>query len=149
MSHQTVIPHISHNRHNHGGVLFFPAGVLFPTENAIKTAFSKVYSGNTNINMPNKKHERKAKHQIPQKTPNTQQENTKYAKKIHQTRQKNTNYAKKNTKYAKKKTPNTPKYSKFSFTLYCREKILFQIHALFGVLFTGLKSMVVYQKGQI
>ena len=70
---------------------------------------------------------------------NTKQ-NTKYAKKkrqmpqkIHQIRQKNTNYAKKNTKYAKK-APNTPKYSKFSFTLFCREKILFQIHALFGVL---------------
>ena len=60
------------------------------------------------------------KHQI-------RQINTKYAKKhqilqkIHQIRQKNTNYAKKNNKYAKK-TPNTPKYSKFSFTLFCREK---------------------------
>merc|ERR1712105_173089 len=94
-------------------VYFFPAGVLFSTENAIKTAFSKVYSGNTNINMPNKKHERKAKHQIRQK-------NTKYAKR-------NTKCAKKYTKYANK-TPTTPKknqickktkYSKilqFSFT---------------------------------
>ena len=38
-----------------------------------------------------------------------------------------------------KKAPNTPKYSKFSFTLFCREKILFQIHALFGVIYRPKK----------
>ena len=48
-------------------------------------------------------------------------QNTKYAKKPQ--------LCQKNTKYAKK-APNTPKYSKFSFTLFCREKILFQIYAL-------------------
>ena len=32
-------------------VYFFPAGVPFSTENAIKTAFSKVYSENININL--------------------------------------------------------------------------------------------------
>ena len=69
--------------------------------------------------------------------------------------------AKQNTKDAKK-TPNTPnkhqirkkntKYSKIlQIFIYAvlSQKNLFQIHALFGVLFTGLKSMVVYQKGQI
>ena len=40
-------------------------------------------------------------------------QNTKYAKKPQ--------LCQKNTKYAKK-APNTPKYSKFSFTLFCREK---------------------------
>ena len=50
--------------------------------------------------MPNKKHERKAKHQIPQKTPNTQQENTKYAKKTPNTQKKH---------QILKKTPTTPK----------------------------------------
>ena len=94
--------------------------------------------------MPNKKHERKAKHQIRQK-------NTKYAKK-------NTKYPKKYTKYANK-TPTTPKNTKYAkknqilqifiYAVLSRKNILFQIYALFGVLFTGLKSMVVYQKRQI
>ena len=39
-----------HHRTTGGGVLF-PAGVPFSTENAIKTAFSKVYSVNININL--------------------------------------------------------------------------------------------------
>ena len=34
-----------------GGGVLFPAGVPFSTENAIKTAFSKVYSENININL--------------------------------------------------------------------------------------------------
>ena len=57
---------------------------------------------------------------------------------------KNTKYAKQNKEYAKKhqirqKTPNMPKNTNFAKKNY----------ALFSVLFTGLKSMVVYQKRQI
>ena len=37
---------------------------------------------------------------------------------------------------------------KYLFTLFCREKFLSQIYALFGVPFTGLKNMVAYQKWQ-
>ena len=49
-------------------VYFFPAGVLFSTENAIKTAFSKVYSGNINTKYAKKKHQIHKKHQILKKT---------------------------------------------------------------------------------
>ena len=74
--------------------------------------------------------------------------------KKHQLRQKKTNYAKKTpnmqkkTKYAKKHQilQNTPN---FHLRCFVAKKFLVQIYALFGVLFTGLKSMVVYQKGQI
>ena len=112
-------------------VYFFPAGVLFSTENAIKTAFSKVYSGNTNINMPNKKHERKAKHQIRQKKHQIR-------KKKHQIRKKTPNM---------QKTPNTPK--NFIYAVLSRKKFCSKFTHFVGVLFTDLKSMVVYQNGQI
>ena len=38
-----TIPHISHHRHHRRWCTFFQAVYLFSTENAIKTAFSKVY----------------------------------------------------------------------------------------------------------
>ena len=38
---------------------------------------------------------------------------------------------------------------KYWFTLFCREKFLSRIYALFGVPFTGLKNMVAYQKWQL
>ena len=97
------------------------------------------------------------------KTPNTQK-NTKYAKK-HQALQKNTNYAqkkqqirkkkhqlcKKNTKYAKK-TPNMPKKPNtpiFIYAVLSRTNFCSKFTHFVGVLFKGLKCMVVYQNGQI
>ena len=77
----------------------------------------------------------------------------------------NTNYAKKNTNYAKKtptmpkktpntqktpnmqKTPNTPKI--FIYAVLSRKKFCSKFTHFVGVLFTDLKSMVVYQNGQI
>ena len=82
----------------------------------------------------------------PKKTPNTPK-NTNYAKKT-PTTPKNTNYAQKTPNMQKKHQilQNTPN---FHLRCFVAKKILFQIYALFGVLFTGLKSMVVYQNGQI
>ena len=97
------------------------------------------------------------------KTPNTPK-NTKYAKKYtkyakktptmpkkHQLRQKNTNYAKKTPNTQKtpnmQKTPNTPKI--FIYAVLSRKKFCSKFTHFVGVLFTDLKSMVVYQNGQI
>ena len=107
---------------------------------------------------PNKKHARKAKHQIRQKKHQIRKKNTKYAKKYTKYAKKNTNYAKKNTNYAKKtpntqktpnmqKTPNTPKI--FIYAVLSRKKFCSKFTHFVGVLFTDLKSMVVYQNGQI
>ena len=74
---------------------------------------------------PNKKHARKAKHQVRQ------------AK--HKVRQKNTKYAKKNTKFAKK----------IHSRCFVAKHFYSKLTHFVGVLFTGQKSMVVYQKGQI
>ena len=38
---------------------------------------------------------------------------------------------------------------KYWFTLFCREKFLSRIYALFGVPFTGLKNVVAYQQWQL
>ena len=107
-----------------------------------------------------KKHQvRQAKRKVRQKTPNTAK-NTNYAKifiyadllrkkpnmpKKHQVRQ-----AKRRVR---QKTPNTSKNSNcakiFIYADLSRNFFFFQFYATFGVPFTGLKIMVVYQKRQI
>ena len=105
------------------------------------------------------------KHQIRnKKTPNTPKKTPNTPKK-HQIRQKYTKYAKKHqlckknqlrqktqirkkTKYAKKHQilQNT---SNFHLRCFVAKKFCSKFTHFVGVLFTGLKSMVVYQKGQI
>ena len=117
---RSVIPDISHNRHNHGGVLFSSRCTFFHRERD-KDCFQQ------SLFREYKHKYAKQKAWTQSKTPNTP---------------KKQQIRKKNTKYAK----NT-KYSKFSFTLFCREIFLsLQNYALFGVLFIGIDSAAVYQK---
>ena len=109
--------------------------------------------------------------QIHQTKHHIRQKNTNYAKKTPNTPKKNTNYAKK--QQIRQKTPNTPKkhqihqkrhqlYKKhqicqkcefvfqiFIYAVLSRKKFCSKFTHFVGVLFTDLKSMVVYQNGQI
>ena len=78
------------------------------------------------------------KHQVYQPKPKYVNQNIKFANQ-------NNKYGNQNTKY----TNQNIKYTNRKFTLFCRKEIFVAINALFGVLFTGLENMVVYQKWQI
>ena len=80
-------------------------------------------------------------------------QNTKYAKKTPNTQKKTPNTPKNTPNTPIKhqlhqicKEPNIPKYSKFSFTLFCRQKNFLPNSRTFWCTFYRPKNMVVYQK---
>ena len=75
------------------------------------------------------------KHQVCQPKPKYANQNIKFANQ-------NNKYGNQNTKY----TNQNIKYTNRKFTLFCRKEFFVAINVLFGVLFTGLENMVVYQK---
>ena len=109
---------------------------------------------------------RQPKHQIHQtkkpNTPNKRPSTPKYTKYAKYTKP-NTKYAKQKTKYAKqkayrrRKTPSTPsktqctpkKHQNFHLRCFVAKICYSKFTHFVGVLFTGLKSMVVYKNGQI
>jgi len=99
-----------------------------------------IFSDESMPNTPNQTPTSNQKAFTQSKTPNTP--------KIHQICQKKNQLCQKTPNMQKKHQilQNTPN---FHLRCFIAKNFLFQIHALFGVLFTGLKSMVVYQKGQI
>ena len=101
------IPHISHNRHNHGGVLFSSRCTFFHRERD-KDCFQQSLLREICTSLVMKVCQiHQTKHQVHQTKSMYAKQNTKYAKKTPNT-PKNTKYAKKYTKYAKK-TPTVPK----------------------------------------
>ena len=99
---QTDMPHISHNRHNHGGVLFSSQCTFFHRERDRDCFRQSLFREYKHKYAKQKAWTQSKTPNTPKKTPNTQK-NTKYAKKYtkntkkHQLRQKKHQICKKKT----------------------------------------------------
>ena len=122
-----TIPHISLNRHNRRWCTFFQPAYLFPQKTG-KGLFKKVYSENITHKIP---YTPNKKLSTPTKKPSTPTKISSTTTKIPST---------------PTKIPSTPTKK---LRCFVARQFFLQIYALFGVLFSGPKNMVAYQKRQI
>ena len=146
-----------HNRTTGGGVLFSSRCTFFHKKRNKDCFQHSLLRENCTSLVMKACQLHQTKHQVHQTKSMYAKQNTRYAKK-HQIRQKipqirqktptmpnKTPNTQKNTKYAKKK--NTPKI--FLYAVLSGKNFCSKFTHFVGVLFTDLKSMVVYQNGQI